>query len=442
LATDIALVFQRIGHIGGILNAVRSHFGSTVPTKVNTLVSDYTADPALIDSLYSSLSSYQKSPQSFLSYLTSIANGVIIDGVNVANNLPDRSVASGLTRLISDMRGAGSSVSRCTVAGSVAAVGTPTGNPVFVTSLKTKTGYSLDNVFAEPIAITCTGDAQSGGATQFRESFTANGTPFEPALSPLYPKGSACVASFACVDASTPSSSLGGRNLLSNSNFEKFTTPNVPDGWTVPVGVVGTTVKKGTVAYDGTGSLNFVGNGSENTTVHQALTSLKPFNQYAVNLWVRVDAVPSTGVLEVALISGGSSITQDNLSVNNSFTVTLTSLTSGVYVNFSGVFRTQRVLPASLGLRLKLTTALSNTVNLYVDRLALAEMPSLYQQGPYLSAFSGSIPSILSDSYTLTVGNDYNGKFQGLFEELFGMRGLQLLLPTSGTPTISDSLIT
>jgi hypothetical protein len=72
----------------------------------------------------------------------------------------------------------------------------------------------------------------------------------------------------------------------------------------------------------------------------------------------------------------------------------------------------------------------------------------MYNGGPEVSAFAGNVPLSVGDSqnladyWTVAVGNNKNGAFQQSFERFFNMRDLGLLLPSSGSPTIPNSLTT
>ena len=65
-----------------------------------------------------------------------------------------------------------------------------------------------------------------------------------------------------------------------------------------------------------------------------------------------------------------------------------------------------------------------------------------------MAVFSGNVNFIENDGWDMTTTNDFGGSsnlatFQWLFDRLFNMRSLGLLLPsTASSPTVADSLIT
>jgi hypothetical protein len=212
------------------------------------------------------------------------------------------------------------------------------------------------------------------------------------------------------------------------------------------VGTPGTQVLESNVAYTGSHSLSFVGDGSTQTAIQQQFNvdnagQIAPLAQYAFNCWVKINnASGGTGVLEIALVDGTGTIILDQQGNANSVTKNVSTLTTS-FVAMGGAFRLPRLVPASVYLRIRFSTALAATYTVYVDRLSFTQMSQFYQGGPYICGFSGNSELIREDSFTVTTTNTAGG-FQRLFDKWFDMKGLQLLLPSSGSPTQADSLIT
>ena len=192
----------------------------------------------------------------------------------------------------------------------------------------------------------------------------------------------------------------------------------------------------------------FVSNGSELTCVQQQLTTLQPLTQYAVNLWLAASsAAPAAGVVTVDLVNGiGGSVIQDAQSVNNSFTIGHAAMTTG-FVAYNGVFRTPNVLPPVVYLHIRISTAVTNAVTLYIDDVSMVAMTQLYKGGPSLAVFAGNVPLVTGnttnppDSWSVAVSTDRAGLWQEWFDRCFNMKQWELLLPSSGSPTIANSLI-
>ena len=194
----------------------------------------------------------------------------------------------------------------------------------------------------------------------------------------------------------------------------------------------------------------FVSNGSELTAVQQQLTSLSPLTQYAVNLWLAASsAAPAAGVVTIDLVDGiGGSIIGDAQSAANSFTIGHAAFTT-TFKAFNGVFRTPAVLPSVVYLRVRISTAVTNAITLYIDDVAMVAMAQFYKGGPSVAVFSGNVPlnvgnvSNPADSWSIAVTTDRAGAWQEWFDRVFNMKQNELLLPsvTGGAETIANSLI-
>jgi len=189
--------------------------------------------------------------------------------------------------------------------------------------------------------------------------------------------------------------------------------------------------------------------GAELTTIQQRIGGLKPLGQYAFNCWMQADVVPAAGVITIDLVDGiGGTVIADQAGTNNSFTVSASGLSTSFAVR-NGVFRLPRVVPQLVYLRIRISTAISNTSTIAIDHAALTEMSELYADGPTVAIFSGNVPFTrgtpqnLADFWILTVTNDRAGKFQEYFERNFDMASKGLILPSNaaGGETINDSLI-
>jgi hypothetical protein len=247
-----------------------------------------------------------------------------------------------------------------------------------------------------------------------------------------------------------------GGNKLYNSDFETFTTSNVPDNWIIATGTAGTHIfaSGSTDAYTGSNALKITGDaGSTLSTVRQTFATtpsttvgsggtsgtLTAGEQYAVNGFVKVSAAPAAGVLRIRLVDGSNNVINDDSGTANSFTVSLTTQTTS-YAAFNGTFRIPSVLPTTIKLEVGLSTAIDSGKSLYIDDLALTPMVSLYSGGPSFAAFASSTKVAVNDMWTLTTTNTMGG-FAVWMERFFGMRDRGLQLAYSGTNAISDTLI-
>ena len=429
-------LFPRLASIATASRTSNTYRGTTVPGLVSAIASAYAGDPADIDGIFGRFGQYPTASASILSYLQGIAKATLIDMVNADTPLPVSNLKYAMAALCSQMAAAGQSVAAST---GLALAITPnpgnTGNPVLVASLRGVTGLAIDNAFAEVLTATVTADSQSGRATAGSEPLSVVGASSVAALDSAWPAGSGATAGLRLIDASRAGSS--GASFLNGGDFETWTA-GLPASWNLRAGVAAN-LAQSTPAYTNAAALGFVGDGASTPAIDQVFGTnnpvlLLPSSQYAVNFWAAATGSPATGSLEVALVDGSGNITVDGQGVANALVVPAASL-AATYAPFGAVFRTPRVLPTQLRLRVRLLAPLPSGTTLLLDRIGFAVMAPLYPGGPYLAGFSGSVPVVLGDGFGLTVANS-RGTTQQAFEQLYGMRALGLVLPTSATPTI------
>jgi hypothetical protein len=486
--TGAGSLFVRLGHLFGRLADVTSLRGgsattnvisaASMPTNFGTTEADFAAGSALrqvVDSLLGSdLAAWQAAQQSLYTALQTRAINclkamVSIDTLAVPGSaslalLTQIPLQTALQTLVTQMAAAAASVNASVpTLGAQTNVGTPTGNPVTVGSLKNGQGLTIQYPYPETLTFTCTADSQTGGATAGNETLAIIGQQLvSDPFSPLWPGGSGLAASLQAVDGSK-SNATG--NALQNSDFFTTTTPNQPDNWSAPgPGVIGTDIftDTGNAYTTGGGSLKLLGTGSAlldcvtqsfNTTPNVTSNAggttfaLKPDTVYLLNCWIKCSATPATGVLEFALIDGSAGIGtvyNDDQAVANLFTKSLTAVSTS-WVNVNGAFRTPAVLPAALPLKLRvrLSTAIDSGKSVYLGRMSLTPATQLYAGGPFFGVFSGNtrmIAGLTPDSWTMAVGLTA-GLMQSWMARVFGLNALGITIPNNVSPTIADSLL-
>jgi len=446
-----------LGHIGGALNFTNLGLGSDTFTSglygnlnavhlaTDNIRAQYIAsvDNNLVDGLYTAMAAQQDAQTAWKQYLQSLAESTTIAMVNDDVPLASQDLISALTILISQISGASASFQRPTVSTSISAFSVNHGNGVLVASLLDPVnGLQRDNVFAEVLTVTCSNDSQQSSAVLNAEPFAVAGVlPQSDPLSFLWPAGSGASQTVNAVDATTQAN-----NFLANGGLSSFSPANTPVNWTIVTGSAGTTILQSSVGngfLSGVACLEMASDGSTLICIKQQV-SLLPETTYAINAFVKVDASASAGTLVIQLVDGSSStgaVINDQAGNANSISIAHGSITTS-YQALNGYFRTPRVLPSTgVFLEIQQSVAFTSGKNVYVANVALAEPTELYQGGPFAAIFSGNTPFIIGDGWNLTVANNYGGAFCLLFERLFAMRENGLILPTSGSPTISDSLV-
>lgn len=463
-------LFNRLGKLGLLIKQVSSYQSSQVTNATNTttgVVAQYNSEPdlqALMGSAY--ISNINSAGDGIGSVARNIArqtiNRVVYrDNPRISQNLTSLNIIDSIKEVIRQMNAQGASIFLQTVAGSGSAF-TGTGNGVINVSVKRpQDGRTQELLFAETLLVKCTQDSFTGGATAGNENLTIYGQGNQSDVFAFdWPLGSNSRSNLNSIDGDVTN---GSNNLLNNSGFASWTS-NVPNQFTLTVGVAGTnTIQNGSITYSGGSSLQIVGDGSNTLTeLRQQFNNssgttniLLPLTQYGVCIFARRDSVAAAqGILTIDLFDG-TNIINDAAGNPNSFTIDLTALTTN-FQSFTGAFRTPSSLPTNYYIRLRLSTSLTNGRSVYFDKLSLGEMTECYASGPYVSVHTGNVnfvqwetnPFFQGDYATITTTNSRGSggtlnTFPTLCQRFFfsEMMGNELLFPSSVSNTISDSLI-
>ena len=448
-------LFTRLGRIGRILDLVNVQQSPQIVSDVDLLADEYNEDRDIIEPVQQQLASHQSSLLSLVSFLRSKAQSTLIEMVNDDNPQPDKSLATALIELIRQIEASGDSVEETTCAAATVADAGNNANANVVVSLYSNRGKSLQNVFAEDVVLTAITDAQEGGgATAGQESLTARGEFTEASkLDFDWPRGSGCYAGLTAIDAEEDNA---GGNLLTNSSFNGYTTTDSDQlsNWVYGVGegqlgaddATGQCVSSQALLWEGDGAtLTQISQEFGNSTSGTA-AELTPLTQYAFNLFLGIDSgtVPTSGEMTIELWDADNDqVLADEEGNANAYTIDLTTLTTDCEA-VGATFRTPRVLPDTIKIRLRLSEALPSGTTLVIDHLAMGAMTELYAHGPSIAVFSANAAIIREDRWTMTFSNDREGRWQTFCERMFDMNSLRLQLPvpvTTTAPTIPETLL-
>ena len=189
-------------------------------------------------------------------------------------------------------------------------------------------------------------------------------------------------------------------------------------------------------------ALLLTGDGTEEVTYYIPVT-LVPRTSYFFSVRLKPITVTS-GVLAVSLVDGFAATTvpmQDNSSNNNQITQDISSLTNATWDSVDGFFRTPSEINAQNYLKFEFTTALDASATLSISDLLLKSTTPVYPGGPYVEIVDGDTAWAKDDRGAITVSNNYGGQIHQWLDRIFGLRSIGRLLPTSGSPTRPDSLI-
>lgn len=390
---------------------------------------------------------------------------------------PNANLQSILVETIRQMRAQTITVNQSTIGSSVTAGSNNTGNPSIVVGSTDQNGYATEYALPETIVFRVTSDQRSG-ATAGSEPLAFFAPAQQQPNSYLYysTPGSGISGTIPIVDPTINSPGGTNVNFLSGGTTTtgafKAWSGGAPTGWTANVDAAN--VADGTSdAYAGAAHcLSFVGNtaGSNlQTEVYQNFANgsvaggsgatLLPNTCYLFAMRLKVKTVPAAGAISVSLTDGSGTVLNDNAGNANTITQSLTGLTNNTYVLVSGTFRTPTAMPANCRIRIKATTPITTASTAYMDYVALI-LPTqqstplvggLYPGGPFIAAFRGSTDVVkwlsysVGDTWNVAITNSlFSGaapSVQITMDQIFGMRGLGLILPSSGSPSIADSVI-
>jgi len=431
MALNYTTLFDRLGKGISMILGVNTFRYTTLPGKWTSFITAFDGenDPAVracINGATDTLATAKAGLNSIQTSTASSISSTIIEMLNAESPLTSKTIANGMAELSRLMIVDGKTVDANAV-GSTVTAGSNSGTGRMVTSQLNGRGKTIETIYDEIIDVTFT------TTTQALASGEASA---DSLLADNWPLGSACSKAFTAI------STGGASDLLSGGNMETFTVANIPDGWSILVGSAGTDIlSEASVIYGGAKALKILGDGATLSSIGQVISGLAACTPYAVNFWAKMGVAPAAGILTVDLWDGAAVI-NDEAGTANSFTVDLTTLGT-TYVPKGGVFRLPEPVPASVTLRLRLSTALTNTRALYLDNVSLGAMTQLYTGGPYASIFVGSTAFSLDDTFSVAMTNDYGGAVQtGLWRALnLATVGVTLPSNSSGGENILDSVI-
>lgn len=167
-----------------------------------------------------------------------------------------------------------------------------------------------------------------------------------------------------------------------------------------------------------------------------------PNTVYPVNYFAKTDGAVAAGVVRISLINlSTEAILNDAAGTANTISQNVGSLTSS-YAAVSGFFRTPAVLPATVGVMIYLSTAVTNTEVLEIDAVGMQAGVQSYAGGPWCGFFRGGDDFAIGDTFAAAVANDATiESFCLQLARFFNLPGLGLKIPSASSPTIADSLI-
>lgn len=431
-------LFNRWGKMLGGANEAQGVVNATLSARVTSILAQFaSADGQVLqqnaNNLLNMQGQYQTTPQALLTSYTSMMQNTLVamavddfaangnnNGGGVLSTNP--TFLQCLTYAINQMNSGGYAntawLQRPTLASSITANAANVGNGTLVCSTTDWDGRPLDYLLSETLTVTCTADGYPGGTgTTGSETFSSTGQNAASSIN-AWNYGNAGVGSGSTIGLTVLDTTKTSGLVLTDGNFESWsgTTPNfTPTSWNIGVGSIGSsgTVQRGNTPYLGTYDLWIIGDGSELTTIRQAVT-LAPNTVYAVNAYMHTDGAVAAGALAMRLVTAAtptapsSSVVNNDAGVANSIAVDVTALTSS-FAAVSGTFQTPAVLPATVYFEIHVSTAITNTEKLNVDCVGIQEATQQYPGGPWQALFTGSTDFAAGDSFTNAVSSTQAG---------------------------------
>lgn len=449
-------LFTRLGKLFGLAEAVRAH-QNDVKTRIAAIQAEYSsADAFMLGDLVGRMESRIAAAGLILSDIRDAAERTLVEtcyndaGVSTRSVMPAKDVRDALLYLIREMGLDSESVDGTTVTKASVSVGsgnTGNGTLLFTELPPLSLGVTVTqypNIRTERVEIRCIADAQSKEILSGSELFEVRGQTAFDNLDYRFPAGSGASFVMPCLN---PALDTGVRygNLLRNSAFTSYaTTANLPDYWATVTGTPGTHfAQESTVTYRGGSAFKLIGDGATLGKIRQQLYSdsgtgntIGSDRLYVMAVAARVNASASSGTVRISLQDGSSTL----------LTGASISIATGVGTTYtwqSTFFRSPIALPSTIYAAVEQTVALNSGGIMYLDELVLAEVRQLAPGGQGIVVLPGSTDWAVNDHLRLVSTNNAEGEFNTEFDRFYDMYGRGLVLPgnTSGTETISDTLI-
>jgi len=452
LSVSISDLATRLGKLFGYGQSIATRIDPLYTTNLDSLLTDFDATDYrdAVAGFLNAANPRSGFPNtlgaSTYALVQQAVNNLILNTIRIEGSTYDGTMLTAYRGLRDAMTLQSESFQKATSASATVTMGSNlgTGTALVRANRPASTDY-LQEMYAETITARCTapGNVLNFGAASFVLS-----SPINYAYSnTLWPGGSGISTSITATPAAINSpTGESGRSIIANGAFENWAT-NTPANWSITVGAAGTQVLRSSVPARGSYALGMVGDGSTLTTLRQQLAysnstpvTIQPETDYALICYARKTASGTTGVVKIGLrnssgttITGSSEITLDMSSVTTSYAVSSTTFSIA-----------KSAVPTTVYLDIYSTTAIGSGNTLIIDELVLAPMTRVYQGGPSVLIYPGTIDWAVDDSFTLDVVSttSTNGKFMANFARFLGLERQGIYLPVSATPTQADSLVT
>jgi len=293
--------------------------------------------------------------------------------------------------------------------------------------------YTNEYIFTQALRVVCTSGVNEG-ADDGDQSFEVVGQ--EPPAAGVYAGEDTDDVKLWQRQGTVGSLTMLGDNsgnILDNGGFEDWTADE-PDDWDVDAGTGGTDFEENTDdEYRGDSCLEIdcdTDNGAKVVTLSQTIAdSVEAERTYV--LCVRMKKGAGMNDADSVIIKPqGTGYTPDAAETISKTGATLTTS----YVLYHCFFNTPEQIPADFEIEIE-TSTVGTGLELFIDELCLMEVSKL--RGLGLVVVAGDDEAYADDMVTMTVTNDYAGKFQTFVGRFFNR---SLVSDSSGNNTINENL--
>lgn len=296
-------LFDLLGKVFHAQQVVNDARGSDIPTALTAILTQAENFPdsltfsAAMEPVPGIKGTAESNLSSAMTQLQRVAAAVIVQVVNADNPQANTQLTTALAEMLAQMKDQNETVDACTVSVSIADVGSPAGDGVFVLSKKRGDGLVAENIIAESLKIECTAD---GPNATLRVSSDASTT---SKLDSAWPLASGTSSALVSIETT--------RSLLLNSDFDADTVyANQPDDWVLTVGTRGTTIlmttiEQQTIAIAGTPTGGYYLLHWTNAAGHTQTTAPIPYNGNGSTVQSALRALK--GLEKVTVSSSGTS---------------------------------------------------------------------------------------------------------------------------------------
>lgn len=456
MAIDHGDLTDKLGKIFGGFVELNTFRGTTTDDRETDLRTIYSTDPSgLLSGLTSTLDAMRTSLDGYTASLSSLVSETIIDAVETDRVLSGLDISEALTEWLRQFRNDGETFNDCPVSLALAvATGAPAlvGDITFHTSSKDIDGKATDFGIPDVYLITVANDADNGGTRWGETLAVVSKADSSALLDAAYPTGTGISTTLTVTDPATN----GG--LVTDGGFNNYVSAAFTS-WTRSAGNAAADVfraaddlRDGALGY----CLDLKSNGAATTGVTQTVT-LAASTVYSLHFAVKgINAALGTAKVHVSIrrADTGAILADDQAANITTSSGTMTVLVgTGVWTHYTLDFATPTRLPSAgvyLDIRLAdgttVTTAATIATEARVDHVCLQAMPTLYDKGVRIVAYSGATEPSRDDQweYTVTLASGtISSYFIRWLDRTIGLASRTYKFPTisGGTETILDSVI-